>query len=405
MIEYCEKYNPLFDIQKGVDTFIVTGGRFTGKSYAVSLAAFILVNNHNRKLLATRYSMASAKNSIIPEYEEKINGLKLSDYYKTVGNSIIGASQREIVFSGIKTSSGNQTGKLKSLKGFSVWTLEEAEEMVNESEFTTIKFSIRAKDVNYTIIVLNPTIKTHWIYEKFFEKKGVAGGFNGIVGNVCYIHTTYNDVKQYVPTSIMNDIKELEITDPEKYEHVILGKWLDKADGVIFKNWRVGTFDDSLPFIHGLDFGFFPDPDAFVKIAIDQKRKKLYVKEIYYGYETKTEELGEILLTETKGGPVVHDTNEPRTANKLKSMGVSLVKAKKGAGSVLDGFRLLKDFEIIVEQGSKNIITELNNFVEKNGVPIGDYDHAISAIRYAFMSVQKNTTKQKTLPRQIKTRI
>ena len=32
---------------------------------------------------------------------------------------------------------------------------------------------------------------------------------------------------------------------PEKYKHSILGGWLDKAEGVIFNNWRLGKFTDT----------------------------------------------------------------------------------------------------------------------------------------------------------------
>ena len=53
----------------------------------------------------------------------------------------------------------------------------------------------------------------------------------------------------------------------------------DIRTSYIFPNWSYGEFDTSLPFGFGLDFGFHPDPDAMVKVAIDKGRKKIYLKE------------------------------------------------------------------------------------------------------------------------------
>ena len=69
MIELHKKYMPL-----GGDTryFVVTGGRGSGKSYSVNslLVAFTYERGHT--ILFTRYTMASAHISIIPEFIEKL---------------------------------------------------------------------------------------------------------------------------------------------------------------------------------------------------------------------------------------------------------------------------------------------------------------------------------------------
>ena len=55
----------------------------------------------------------------------------------------------------------------------------------------------------------------------------------------------------------------MKLNNPKKYEHVILGGWLDKADGVVFENWRFGEFNpDGLQTSCGMDFGFSVDPDT-----------------------------------------------------------------------------------------------------------------------------------------------
>ena len=387
---YNKKFEPLFDPPKGVSYFIITGGRYSSKSYSVSTAVCTLVNNFQHRALYCRYTLVSAKDSIIPEFQEKIDMFGLGEYYQSTNDRIVGAGKRKIVFKGIRTSSGNQTGKLKSLKDFSMFILDEAEEENDESSFDKISLSIRASDLpNYKILILNPTTKEHFIYKRFFEDVGVEAGFNGVVGNVCYIHTTYLDCLDYVPKDYLKEIEILKLRDPKKFEHIIMGGWLDKADGVIFTNWEYGDFDTSLPFGYGLDFGFFPDPDVLVKVALDRKNMKVYVKEEFGEYKLSSTELKNKVRSIVGSASVIADCAEPRLIDDIKGTGVNTSKVVKGAGSIVEGIRLMRDYKIIVDPSSVEIGKELNNYSEKNGEPIDAYNHRIDAIRYRMTTIIK----------------
>ena len=113
---------------------------------------------------------------------EKLEMLNIDEFANVQNDRItFNHNDGKIVFKGIKTSSGNQTAKLKSLKNFSCFILDEAEEENDEASFDKINLSIRAKDVeNIVIIILNPTTKQHWIYKRFFESTGVQPGWNGV---------------------------------------------------------------------------------------------------------------------------------------------------------------------------------------------------------------------------------
>ena len=139
--------------------------------------------------------MTSAHLSIIPEFLEKISLLGFEEVFSINKAEVLNISNNsDILFRGIRTSAGNQTARLKSLQGVSTWVLDEAEELIDENIFDTIDLSIREKDLqNRIILILNPVTKEHWIYDRFFQSKGVEGGFNGIKDNVCYIHSTYLD--------------------------------------------------------------------------------------------------------------------------------------------------------------------------------------------------------------------
>ena len=383
---YNSKFEPLFNPKVGVRYFIVTGGRFSSKSYSVSTAICCHVNNQQHRALYTRYTLSSAKDSIIPEFQEKIDLLGLTNYYTSQVDRIEGAGKRKIVFKGIRTSSGNQSAKLKSLKDFSIFVMDEAEEEPEESNFDKINLSIRANDVqNYVVLILNPTTKNHWIYKRFFESTGVSGGFNGIKDNVCYIHTTYLDAIDFVPDDYLREIENLKQRDIEKYNHIILGGWLDKADGVIYKNWSYGNFDDTLQFGYGQDFGFFPDPDVLVKCAIDRKQNILYLDECFCEYEQSTQQLASKTKSFTGSKLIIADGAGKRSIDDLKLFGCVIEKTNKYPGSVEDGIRMVQNFKIVITERSKNIAKELNNYSQKNGVPIDANNHFCDAFRYYVM--------------------
>ena len=225
--------------------------------------------------------MTSAHLSIIPEFKEKIELMNHQQYFRLTKTEIRNfASGSEIWFRGLKASSGDQTANLKSLQGVTTWIMDEAEEETKEDTFDKIQRSVRSnKQQNRIILILNPSTKEHWIYKRFFENAGVEEGFNGTKGSVTYIHSTYLDNIDHLPQDYINDLEQLKLRNPAKFEHQIMGGWLDKAEGVVFDNWKFGEFNpDGLQTSFGLDFGFSVDPDALTEVAIDFKKKKIYLR-------------------------------------------------------------------------------------------------------------------------------
>ena len=123
------------------------------------------------------------------------------------------------------------------------WVLDEAEELTDEEVFDKIDLSIRHKEKqNRVILVLNPATKEHFIYNKFFQSKGVDAGYNGTKEDTTFIHTTYLDNKEHLSESFLNQVEETKKRRPEKYKHTILGGWLNRAEGIIYNNWKLGEF-------------------------------------------------------------------------------------------------------------------------------------------------------------------
>jgi phage terminase large subunit len=382
-----EKHSKAWDLLGSKSRyFVVTGGRGSGKSFEVGRFITLLSFEQGHKILFTRQTMTSAHLSIIPEFKEKIELLKLEDMFSISKSEIKNKqSQSEIFFKGLKTSSGDQTANLKSLQGVTTWVLDEAEELVDESTFDKINLSIRSNDKqNRIILILNPATKEHWIYRKFFEQEGIKEGFNGTKGNTTYIHTTYEDNIKNLGVSFLQEVEKIKIHNPDKYHHVILGGWLEKAEGVVFTNWEFGAFNPNyLQTSFGMDFGFSIDPDALAEVAIDVKNKLLYVKEHIYQRGLKTHELSKMLLEKTKGGLIIADSAEPRLIDDLRFQKINIQAVKKG--TIESGIVRMQDFKIIVDPNSTNIAKELNNYCYLNKgskLYVDNWNHIIDAIRY-----------------------
>lgn len=389
-LKLSDKFEPLFDIPKGVDVFILTGGRYSQKSFAVSTSSVMNCKKYGHRYLYSRYTNASLKDSIYAEVEEKIQMLNVQKYFDLTINRIDSISdESKIVFKGLKAGSNQQTANLKGLKDFSAWILDEAEELTDEDIYDKIFLSIRGNNkdnpnANIKVLILNPTTKEHFIYKKYFEAKGVQGGWNGIKDNVCYIHTTYLDCLEFVPKEIQDYFEDMRINSPSKYNHVVLGGWLDKAEGVVFTNWKYGAFNpDNLQTSFGQDFGFSIDPTTLIEVAIDKKHKRIYLKEHLYKPKLTTSEIAHINKTVCGFKMIVADSAEPRLIDELKLKGLRMIATPKGAGSISAGVALMQDYELIVE--GENIGKELNNYVytDKGSKLFSDnWNHAIDAIRY-----------------------
>ena len=391
MIDINPKYQAI-----GNDTryYVITGGRASGKSFSVNIMLVLLTYEANHTILFTRYTLTSAYVSIIPEFIEKIELLdKFDDFHITKDEIINIRSGSKIVFKGIKTSSGDQTANLKSITGVTTWVLDEAEELTDEETFDKIDLTIReTKNQNRIILILNPTTKEHWIYQRFFEDKGIQEGINTSKDNTSYIHTTYQDNLKNLSKSFLKQIR------PLKYKHAIMGGWLNKAEGVIFNNWKIGDFKKIGVSVFGQDYGFSNDPTTLIETNIDTSNKLIYLRECYYLPSLTTSEITRLNIQHAKDSLIVADSAEPRLISEIRAKGCNVKPSVKGQGSVTYGISLLQDYDLVISEDSINLVKELNNYSwleKKSNTPIDKFNHLIDAVRYAVSFQLKNPNRGK----------
>ncbi len=367
--------------------FIVTGGRGSGKSFAINIILLYLTYESNHTILFTRYTLRAAGISIIPEFIEKLEMLNVIDNFRITKDEIINkGNNSKIIFRGIKTSSGDQTANLKSLQGITTWVMDEAEELNNEDIFDKIDLSVRNKaQDNRVILILNPSTKEHFIYKRWFEGRGVEAGSNTTKEDTTYIHTTYLDNIENLSPSYIKQIQSMQERRPERYKHTILGSWLDKAEGVIFNNWSIGEFKQVGKIVFGQDFGFSNDPSSLVKTSVDKQNKVIYVQLCFYQPKLTTSEIAVLNKKFAADHLIVGDSAEPRLINEL-SKDCNIVPAIKGQGSITYGISLLQDYDLVITEDSTDLIKELNNYCwleKKSQTPVDNFNHAIDALRYA----------------------
>lgn len=244
----------------------------------------------NHQILYCRYTMVSAAVSVIPEFMEKI-GLDGTDkYFKASRTDVTNRSTgARIMFRGIKTSSGNQTAKLKSIHGLTTFICDEAEEWTDETDFERIMLSIRQKGIqNRIIIIMNPTDSNHFIYQKYIKNTHKIVDFDGVPvqisthPDVLHIHTSYLDNVAHLDEKFLNVIRKMKTEDPEKYAHIVMGRWADVAEGAVFKKWTVcKEFPEyAKKKAIGLDFGY----TCFrADVLITTKRGDIPIKDVKAG--------------------------------------------------------------------------------------------------------------------------
>lgn len=345
----------------------------------------------NQKILFLRKTLTSAYLSIIPEFQEKIELLGLSEMFTVTKTEIINNSNgNSILFRGIQTGSKDNTANLKSLQGINTLVIDEAEELTDEPTFDRIDLSVRQKGVkNRVIIIMNPATKEHWVYKRYFESVGVNAGESLTKDNVTYIHTTYLDNQDNLDESFIYQVERLKETNAFKYNHVILGGWLDKAEGVIFNNWVIGDFQEVGVPVYGQDFGFSIDPTTLVKTSIDLDLKRIYLKECYCRPKLTTSEIANLNTHHAGKSLIYADSAEPRLITEIKDYGLNIKETIKGQGSITAGIAVLLDFQLIIDPESTNLVKELNNYVwsdKKSNTPVDAFNHCLDAVRYAVFS-------------------
>ena len=289
-------YLPLFK-RGGTRYKVILSGRGSRKSFTVSSALLDRTYDDDGTILFTRYTLVNAEASIMPEYADKMERLRVQRDFIQRGNDLYNVvTGGKILFRGIKTSSGINTAALKSIPKLKLWVNDESEELVDEDVFDTIDLSIRyvgkytdpgtktVMDVPGEVwIVGNSPDIDHFLYRRFFAGNGLEDVWNGEKDGISYIWTTYL-TNRHLPPEYVALAEKCKAVDLERYNHIWLGHFAAHKEGLIYKGWQKVTdaeWPTHLRCWYGVDWGV-QDPTAIVRCTYDPDTGVLWFKQLMY---------------------------------------------------------------------------------------------------------------------------
>jgi len=171
-----------------------------------------------------------------------------------------------------------------------------------------------------------------------------------------------------------------------------------KIEGLVYTNW---ILVDEMPKDYkkrftGIDFGFTNDPTAIIDVRLSNG--ELWLDE----YEYRTGMLNSDISKTIKEFGIerietVADSAEPKSIAELKTYGIRIEGAVKGADSIKNGIDILKRYHLNVTKRSKNIRKELLSYkwkVDRDGnltnEPIDNFNHSLDPVRYVALNKLNN---------------
>lgn len=373
--------------------YVFKGGRGSTKSSTIAQMIIELIkNNHDIHAVVCRKVGNTLKDSVYSKIKWAIEIQGLTDDFeckKSPLEIIYKPTGQTIFFRGL-----DQPEKVKSIAptfGYiGILWLEELDQYNGDEEIRNVTQSvIRGGDVAWIFKSFNPPkTANNWANKYVLEPKE-----NRVV------HTsTYKDVpKEWLGQPFIDEAEHLKEINPDAYEHEYEGIPNGNGGNVFeyleireITDEEIATFDR---IVQGADWGFFPDPFAFVRTHYDADRETIYIMDELYKQKWSNAKSGQWILDKGYDDySLPCDSAEPKSINDFKDMGIPAKGAKKGPGSIEYGFKFLQTRKIVVDPNrTPNAYKELTEYEyerDKDGNVVSGYpdgnDHILSALRYAY---------------------
>ena len=398
--------------QKNILNVVCSGGRGSGKSSNVAHIITQLLMRHPVNAVGIRKIDNTLEQSIYEQMKWAISEQQVTHLFRFNKSPLrITYLPRGnyMVFRGAQYPE-----RIKSLKDsrfpFAIAWVEELAEFRTEEEVTTITNSLLRGELDeglqykFFFTYNPPKRKQSWVNKKY--------GTQFVSGNTFVHHSTYLD-NPFISKEFIKEAEETKKKNEIKYRWEYMGEAI--GSGITpFNNLQfreitdeeVANFDNIR---NGNDFGYATDPNAFVRVHYDKKRRGIYIFDELYKNQLSNRKLAEWLKEKGYDNDVIFaDSAEPKSIAELKNdFGISKIKGvKKGPDSVEFGERWLDDLDFICIDPKRTPKTafEFENIdyqTDRDGNPkprlIDKDNHSIDAVRYAMSEdMRSNKTKVKT---------
>ena len=389
-------YDIHWDILEGKHThYKLYGGRGSTKSSFISIEIIMgMMQDPDANAACFRKVGNTLQESVYEQLLWAIDALGVSHLWhpslSPLRITYLPTGQR-IVFRGCDDPNKSKSIKLRRGYFKYIWYEERAEFEGDEDERKINQSLMRGGDHYVVFYSWNPPKSLNsWVNQDVIE----------IRDDTLCNHSTYLTVpKEWLGEQFYIEANELKKRKPMAYRHEYLGEAIGTGgkvfDNVILREIsaeEIAIFDKIK---QGLDFGFAADPLAFVRTHYNRKQHKLYIfREIYQVNLKNREAVAKIKKINPENKLITADSEEPRSIATFNEMGLRLIGAKKGPGSVDFGMDFLSNEldEIIIDPVTcPNTAREFSTYElerDKNGNFKGGYpdknNHTIDACRYAL---------------------
>lgn len=384
------------DIRRGLHTeYVLPGGRGSTKSSGISCIIIELLKNHSdMHALVLRKVGNTIKDSVYAQIKWAVSKMGLEDEFKFKTSPFeitYKPTGQKIYFRG-----ADDPLKIKSIKpefGYIgiVW-FEELDQFAGPEEVRNIQQSaIRGGDKAYRFKSFNPPrSKNNWANEYTTEAE-----FKDAAAKV--VRSTYKDVPaEWLGEQFINDAEHLKEVNPAAYENEYMGE-ANGNGGNVFEFIEERTITDEKisqmdRIYQGVDWGFYPDKYAFVRLYYDHNSETIYfIDEIYENKLTNRKTADMILGKGYDDYEIICDSAEPKSVTDYRDFGLPARGAMKGPGSVDYSMKWWQGRKIVIDPArTPGVSKEFKKYEydrDKDGNVISGYpdrdNHLIDASRYA----------------------
>lgn len=376
--------------------FDFAGGRGSTKSSFVSLIVpLLLITYNNVHGLILRKVGNTIRDSVFSQYLWALDQLGIAEYFearKQPAELTFKPTGQKLLFRG-----ADDPLKIKSIKvefGYiGITHFEEKDQFVGREEIRNIlQSTMRGGEVFWNFESYNPPIsRDNWANKDSLIERS---------DRLCHKSTYLEVPPEWLGQQFLTEAEHLKAIDERAYQHEYLGIPVGVGGNVFEKlelreitDEEIASFDR---IYQGVDWGWMPDPFAFVRLYYDRARETIYfIDEHYVNKQTNVVNARWIKEKGYDDAFITCDSAEPKSVADFRAEGLPAQKAKKGAGSVDYGMKWLQGRTIVIDSNrTPHVCEEFTEYEyerDKEGNWISGYpdakNHTIDATRYALERV------------------
>ena len=291
-----------------------SGGRGSLKSSTVSIIVpLLLINNPGTHALVLRKVANTIRDSVYAQYIWAIGELGMAAYWDAKVSPmelVYKPTGQKIMFRG-----ADDPMKIKSIKvpfGYiAVTHFEEKDQFAGRAEIRTIlQSTMRGGSKYWNFESYNPPIsRDNWANKDSLEERA---------DRLCHKSTYLQAPREWLGEQFLAEAEHLKATDERAYQHEYLGIPVGTGGNVFDKlELREITDDEFKRFdkiYQGVDFGWFPDPFAFIRLHYDRARETIYLLDEIYQNKLSNEQSATIIKQRGyKNVRTICDSAEPKS--------------------------------------------------------------------------------------------